>query len=107
MAPDPCRVQARREVCSGSLCGHQNYPLRAGEAPCESCELSFISGQDEDYSPGDGISESSEKLLQRGRGRSVYVSIYVISVKGEFMQSSTYNFCRRLLLVTRNRCHHL
>ena len=36
-------------------------------------------GQKEDYSPGGSISESSEKLLQRGRGK---VSVYVILVEG-------------------------
>ena len=46
-------------------------------AQCESCELFYL-GQNEDYSPGDSISESSEKLLQRGRGK---VSIDVILVK--------------------------
>ena len=44
-------------------------------------------GQNEDYSPGDSISDSSEKLLQRGRRK---ISIYVIWVKGEYIQSSTY-----------------
>ena len=39
-------------------------------AQCESCELSFIWGKNEGYSPGDGISDSSENLLQRrGGGR--------------------------------------
>ena len=37
-------------------------------------------GQDEDYSPGDSISPSSEKLLQRGRGRERSV-LYLILVK--------------------------
>ena len=36
--------------------------------------------QNEDYSPGGSLSDSSEKLLQRGRGND---SIYVILVKGE------------------------
>ena len=63
-------------------------------------------GQREDCSPGDSISDSSEKLLQRGgRDGEGKVSIYVISVKGEYMQSSTY-FSRRFLLVTRSRRHH-
>ena len=35
-------------------------------AQCESCE-SFYWMKNEDYSPGDRISDSSEKLLQRGR----------------------------------------
>lgn len=34
-------------------------------AQCENCELSFIWGLTEDYSPGDSISDSSEELLQR------------------------------------------
>ena len=29
--------------------------------------------QNEDYSPGDSISDSSEKLLQRGRGEDQYI----------------------------------
>ena len=44
-------------------------------------------GQNEDCSPGDNIPDSSEKLPQRGRGK---VSIDVILVQGEYMQSSTY-----------------
>ena len=46
-------------------------------------------GQNEDYSPGDSIPDSSEKLLQRDGGK---ISIYVILVKGEYMQLSTYLF---------------
>ena len=49
--------------------------------------VKFYLGQSEDYSLGDSISASSEKLLQRGRGK---VRIYVILVKGEFIQSSTH-----------------
>ena len=45
---------------------------------CESCKLSFMRvklylGQNEDCSLGDSTSDSSEKLLQRGRGK---VNIY-------------------------------
>ena len=45
---------------------------------CESCKLSFMQvklylGQNEDCSLGDSTSDSSEKLLQRGRGK---VNIY-------------------------------
>ena len=50
----------------------------------------FYLGQNEDYSLGDSISESSEKLLQRSGGGGGKVSMYVILVKGEYMQSSTY-----------------
>ena len=44
--------------------------LNEGEkkVQCESCELSFFLGQNENYSLGDSISDSSEKLLQRGWG---------------------------------------
>ena len=38
---------------------------------------------------GDSTSDGSEKLLQRDGGKD---SIYVILVKGEFMQSSTFIF---------------
>ena len=41
--------------------------------------FSFIQGHTEDYSPGESLSESSEKLLRRG-GKEV--SIYVILEKG-------------------------
>ena len=39
----------------------------------------FYLGQNEDYSPGDSISESSEKLLQRGDRK---VKTYAVLVKG-------------------------
>ena len=35
--------------------------------------MKFYLGQNEDYSPGDSISDSSEKLLQRGRGNMMFV----------------------------------
>ena len=35
--------------------------------------VSFYLGQNEDYSPGDSTSDSSEKLLQRGRGEGQYI----------------------------------
>ena len=38
--------------------------------------------QYEDYSPGDSVSDSSEKLLQRGKGK---VSMYVILVKRKYL----------------------
>ena len=44
-------------------------------------------GQREDCSPGDSISDSSEKLLQRCREEGKH---NVILVKGEYMQSRTY-----------------
>ena len=65
-------------------------------------QFKFYLGPNEDYSPGEHISDSSEKLLQRGRRK---VSVYVTLVKREFTQSNTY-FCRRFLLVKRSRGHH-
>ena len=49
--------------------------------------VKFYWGQNEEYSLGDNISDSSEKLLQRGREE---VNIFVILVKGEYMWQSTY-----------------
>ena len=56
----------------------------------------FYLGQTEDCSLGDNTSDSSEKLLQRGNGGKV--SIYVILVEEEYIQSSIY-FSGRFLLV--------
>ena len=50
-------------------------------------------GQYENYSSGDSISDSSEKLLQRGRGgRSV---LYMILVKG--VHAVKHTFWQRLV----------
>ena len=46
---------------------------------------------------GDSTSDSFEKLFQRGRGERS-VSIYVLLVKGEYMESNTY-FSRNFLLI--------
>ena len=58
-------------------------------------QVMFCLGQCEDCSLRDSISDSSEKLLQRGRGKD---SIHMILVKVEYMKSSTYyfvqSFCR-------------
>ena len=43
--------------------------------------IKFYLGQNEDFSLGDSTSDSSEKLLQRGRGGKL---IYVTLVKGDF-----------------------
>ena len=59
--------------------------------------VKFYWGKNEDYSLGDSTSESSEKLLQRGRGEGQYICMW-FSWKG-----NTYKhvfFHRRLLLVT-------
>ena len=46
-------------------------------------------GQNEDCSPEDSTSDSSEKLLQRGRGKD---TIYTILVKGQHMPSRSLFF---------------
>ena len=67
------------------------------KAQCESCESSFIWGEMKTAAPETASwVASSERQLQRVRGR---VSIYVILVKGESIQSGT-DSCRRLLLVS-------
>ena len=63
----------------------------------ESCELSFIWGQNEDCSPGGSISDSSERPLQSGSGGK---SIYKVLVKEEF-NALKHSFYRRVLLVMR------
>ena len=62
-------------------------------AQCESLELSFTGGKMRTAAQGDGTSDNSEKLLQRGRGEGE-ASMYVALVKGECMQSSTYFFLK-------------
>ena len=65
----------------------------------------------EDYSLEDSISDSPEKLFQRGR---VKVSIYVILLKGKYGNKPfekniyiyIYIFFKRFLLVM-SSCHHL
>ena len=54
-------------------------------------------GQNEDCSPGDSTSDSSERWLWRGSGEGE--CICVILVKGEYMQLSTY-LSRRFLPVS-------
>ena len=58
--------------------------------------------KNENCSPGESISDRSEEFLQRGSGG---MRIYVILVKGEFMQSSAY-LTKGFVLVTRSWCHH-
>ena len=63
------------------------------ESQCESLELSFSGGKMRTAAQGDGTSDNSEKLLQRGRGEGE-ASMYVTLVKGECMQSSMYFFLK-------------
>ena len=71
--------------------------LAEKDAQCESCKLGFIWGQNDVCSLGDSNLDSSVKLFQKGSGGR---SIYVILVKGKFMQSSAY-FTKVFLLVKR------
>ena len=64
----------------------------------------MLFGASENCSSGDSISDSSERLLLKGREGKV--SIYVSLVKGEYVQLRTFFFSRRFLLVTRSRCPH-
>ena len=81
--------QWRREVHSGSLRGcHKNCQLKTFTT--WGLQVKFFGGQNEDCSPGDSTSESSEKLLQRGSREGQ--DICDLGKEGEYMQSSTYIF---------------
>ena len=67
----------------------------------ESCELSFIWGQNEDCSPGGSISDSSERLLQNSSGGK---TICKVLVKAEF-NTMKHSFYRRFFSVMRIWCH--
>ena len=62
------------------------------EKKCTTWELwvKFYLGQNEDYSPGDSISDSSEKQLQRGRWEGQYICDFcergVHAIKHTFLQ---------------------
>ena len=62
----------------------------------ESFKLNSIWGQNEDCGLGDSISENSEKLLQRGRGRWVYTWFWE---RGS-THNQTHIFAEGLLRVT-------
>ena len=47
---------------------NMNGSLKKKNVQCKSCELSFFLEQNENYSLGDSISDSSEKLPQKGWG---------------------------------------
>ena len=55
----------------------------------------FLLLQNEDYSPGEGISGSSEKLLQNGRGKGQYIcdfgegGVHAIKVSASHMEQSS------------------
>ena len=60
-------------------------------------------GKNEDCSPGDSTSNSSEELIQRGQEEKD--SVYVILVKGGCLQSNTY-FSIKFLLVSWSFASH-
>jgi len=95
-----CSVLSCHPTCPGPPAGRMSTYKK-----CKTWEsrVKFYLGQNEDCSPGDSSSDSSEKLFQRGWGWKV--SIYAISVKQEYLQSSTY-FSRKFLLVMSSRRHH-
>ena len=63
-------------------------------------QVKFYLGQNEDCSPGDSTSDSSEKLLLRGK-----ISMFVILVKRGYMQSCTY-FLSESSACQRSGCYH-
>ena len=56
--------------------------------------MKFYLGQNEDYSLGGSISDSSERLLQSGSGGK---SIYKVLVKGEF-NAMKHSICKRFFV---------
>ena len=64
-------------------------------------KVKFYLGQNKDCSPGHSTLDSSENLLQSGRGK---YGIYAIWMKQGYMQSSAYFFCRKFLLVSWSFC---
>ena len=73
-------------------------------AQCESCESSFIWGQNEDCSLGDSTSDNSENLPQRGQYICDFGEVGIHVIKLIFLQISAS--LMKLLLVMRNSCHH-
>ena len=67
--------------------------VNQNDVQLESCELSFIWGQNEDCRSGD----SSERLLQSGNGGK---SVHKVLVKREF-NGMKHSFYKRFLLVMR------
>ena len=68
----------------------------ATELQREVSRVKFYLGQNEDENQGGSISESSEKPLQRDKGK---VSIDVILVQQREVLAAKHTFCRRWLLV--------
>ena len=66
-------------------------------------QVKFYLRQNEDCSLGDSVSDSSEKLLQRGKGKAQYICDFG---EGGVHAIKYVIFCRRFLLVMRSSCHH-
>ena len=76
---------------------NENWPFPVStEKRCTTWELwvKFYLGQNEDCSPGDSISGSSERVLQSGCGGK---SIYKVLVKGEF-DTMKHSFYKRFFV---------
>lgn len=66
-------------------------------AQCESFESNFFGGQNEDYSPGDGISDSTVKLLQTvGNKQCIcdFCEMGVHAIKYIFLQKVAASFMK-------------
>ena len=94
MSPDaaplpPCHAYLCLDYLLLSCIQLQPLPcgLKKKIRPCENWELSFIWGQNENGNLGDSPSDSSEKLLQKGRGEGQYICDFGA---GEYMQPGTY-----------------
>ena len=72
---------------------------------CTACELkiTFYSDKMKTVAGRTAFQTALRSFSKEAEGK---VSIYVILVKGVYMQSSTYFFCRRFLLVTRRTRRH-
>ena len=67
-------------------------------------QVRFHLGQIEDNNAGDSTSDTSEKLLQRGRGRSIYLGFWW--KESTCTKALFFFFFYRFLLVTRSSHHH-
>ena len=89
------------------LSRYEDVDLKEKNAVCESWKLSFIWGKLET-----AALESAPQIALRNCSKEVEDSMYVILVKGEYMQSSMFIFYKisaglmKFLQVTRNCCHH-
>ena len=94
----------QKSTCSFS--GNERVDLK-----CTTQELQaeFYLGHKEDCSLEDSTSDSSEKLLQRGREKDQYICDFgeggIRALRHIFSQKVSTSLMK-LRLVTRNSCHH-